>query len=226
MTIPVDTTPILDRLAAGTLARRRWTGTDAQGRHIACLLATVAPVCGERKDPTACPADIMPEWLAHLTPCLDDAPSEEAWPGVVTRYAVVLRDLHLLNDAALRRCDYGVRRAALLAAREQAGNAAAVVNAVIGLCDRAIAGDEPAGDEWASASTWAAQSLATASGASAVVASAAPLVATQRAARAARATVVWAARWAGVDDRDRIVSDILAVLEGEIASAQALMETT
>lgn len=76
-----------DQAQAGTVGRRIWhrwtrlhhqvrTGTDAHGRHLACLLATVAPECGEAMTPDVCPADIMPLWLAHLTPWLADAPAE------------------------------------------------------------------------------------------------------------------------------------------------------
>lgn len=75
------------RIAEGTLARGRWTGTDARGRQTACLLAALAPECGVSGSAGSCPAEVMPAWLAHLTPWLDDAPSAEAWPGLVRRYS-------------------------------------------------------------------------------------------------------------------------------------------
>jgi hypothetical protein len=78
---------ILGYLNSGRLIRGAWTGTDSQGRRTACLLAALSPEAGRSKDPGACPASVMPAWLAHLTPWIDDAGSKEAWPGTVRRYA-------------------------------------------------------------------------------------------------------------------------------------------
>ena len=65
----------------GRLIRNAWTGTDAEGRHTACLLAAIAPVCGEEESASVCPAEVMPEWLAHLTPWMDDNGTSGAWPA-------------------------------------------------------------------------------------------------------------------------------------------------
>lgn len=100
----IDPNVILSRLNDGTLARGRWTGTDALGRHIACLLAAIVPECGEKKSPSACPAEVMPAWLAYLTPKLDDCTSSGRWPGHVRRYATVAGRWHMLDGNAWRRC--------------------------------------------------------------------------------------------------------------------------
>ena len=57
----------------GRLIRRAWAGTDDQGRETACLLAAISPEAGQAQNPNACPAHVMPQWLAHLTPWIDDA---------------------------------------------------------------------------------------------------------------------------------------------------------
>jgi hypothetical protein len=74
---------------AGTLIRRAWTGSDAQGRKTACLLAAMVPACGDARAASVCPADVMPSWLAHLTPWIDDAGTLGAWPGHIKRYAAL-----------------------------------------------------------------------------------------------------------------------------------------
>ena len=50
-------------IAEGTLIRNQWTGTDAQGRATACLLAALAPECGADQSAASCPAEVMPSWL-------------------------------------------------------------------------------------------------------------------------------------------------------------------
>lgn len=44
------------------LVRKEW----GDGKATACLLAAIAPQAID--NPSACPACIMPQWLAHLTP--------------------------------------------------------------------------------------------------------------------------------------------------------------
>lgn len=93
----------------GTLIRNAWTGTDEQGRHTACLLAAMVPECGECRSSGACPAEVMPAWLATLTPWIDDAGSAEAWPAMVRRYAAVAARWHVLSSADWLRVEYAVR---------------------------------------------------------------------------------------------------------------------
>jgi hypothetical protein len=76
-------------IAEGTLIRHKWTGTDARGRETACLLAALAPACATAKRATACPADVMQPWLAYLTPWIDDAGTATAWHGHVLRFAAL-----------------------------------------------------------------------------------------------------------------------------------------
>lgn len=67
-------------IAEGRLLRRKWTDTDSHGRELACLLAAWSPEVAETKNPSTCPADTLPPWLAHLAPWIDDAGSAEQWP--------------------------------------------------------------------------------------------------------------------------------------------------
>lgn len=138
----------------GRLIRRGWTGTDAQGRHTACLLAALSPEVARSQDPADCPASIMPAWLAWLTPWIDDTPSEGAWPGIVQRYADLSRRWHVLDAAGWRRADYAARAAIVNeAARFAAGDTAttAACRAVVELCERVAASDEPPSGEWEAA---------------------------------------------------------------------------
>lgn len=93
-----------DRIILGA-----WT-SEKEGRHYACLLAALVPECGEAMSPNACPAEVMPAWLAHLTPDLNDYVSAGAWASTVERYATCASGWHRLDEAAWER----VRKAHLL----------------------------------------------------------------------------------------------------------------
>ena len=119
-------------IEAGTLIRGRWTGTDEQGRHLACLLAAMVPECGKEQMASVCPAELMPQWLAQLTPWIDDAGSDAAWPGVVRRYAAVAARWHALSAEEWRRLDYAVRALCVREAMRHTPDAT-----VISVCGRA-----------------------------------------------------------------------------------------
>jgi len=213
----IDQTAI-DRLETyqreGRLIRNAWTGTDAQGRETACLLAALVPECGPREGAEACPASVLPPWLARLTPWIDDAGTAEAWPGFVARYVAVLRSWNL-DAAQSQRCDYLCRALIVREARSHTTDAWAIAacDTVIALCDRAAAGSLPPAQEWAAAA-----------------ARAAPISAARAAARAAVARAAWyaardawySARDAGsaaweAEASDRMIDGVLTVLETEIA---------
>jgi hypothetical protein len=78
-------------ISEGRLIRNRWAGKDDDGRETACLLAALYPPCGKEESATACPAALMPPWLASLTVWIDDSGTPEKWPGHVRRYAAVIR---------------------------------------------------------------------------------------------------------------------------------------
>jgi hypothetical protein len=149
MSMQFDSTPF-DRLdqyiAEDRLIRNAWTeGTDR-----ACLLAAIAPVTGEKQEASACPSTIMPEWLARLTPWMDDRGSLDAWPGMVRRYAAVARRWHALTPADWRKLDFAARAICVREAvsHTKVARVVEVCGAVIALCDRAASGDEPTEQEW------------------------------------------------------------------------------
>lgn len=118
---------------AGRLLRRSWykgaLGDD--GFEHACLLAAIAPEIGlgyaeriglgdaERPNPGRCPARLLPQWLALLTPWIDDAGSSAAWALHVMHYADLLRQSDVLDAAAWRRLERRVHAALLEEAAHQ-----------------------------------------------------------------------------------------------------------
>jgi hypothetical protein len=201
-----------------------------RGQWRACLLSQLAPECEAAEDWRPCPADVMPAWLAALTPWMDDRGTIEAWPGMVRRYAAVARRWHVLSDETwarlmFRACAISVREA--MSHTTDAG-ALAACKSVAGLCDHAAYGDTPTAKEWSAAwaarAAWAAgaakAAAAAAAGAGAAAAAARAARAAEEAAKAARAAeeAATAARAAGAD---RITAAILDAIEQACDRAEA-----
>lgn len=116
---------ILRRLHSDRLLRCEWTDGDRveDGYERACLLAAAAPeIVGEDRigDPALCPAEILPQWLADLTPWIDDSGSLELWPEHVERYAAALSRSDVLGEGAWHRLELRVRGLAYVALRRLA----------------------------------------------------------------------------------------------------------
>lgn len=112
----------LDRLIAeGNLLRGSWT----EGQERACLLAALSPEVATEKHPSACPASLMPPWLAYLTPAMDDNGSREAWPAMVRRYAQLARRWAVLGPIAWGRLDQRARAAVVSEAHAASASVAA-----------------------------------------------------------------------------------------------------
>ena len=79
----------LDSMIAGGLLSRKGWGGMRDGRETACLLGALSPEAGASHAAGACPADVMPEWLAGLTPWINDFGSVRAWPAMTGRYAAL-----------------------------------------------------------------------------------------------------------------------------------------
>jgi len=186
---------IVNRLEEGTLLRNEWTGTDEQGRATACLLAAMAPVCGTKRTASVCPAEIMPAWLAHLTPWMADCGTLEAWPTMVRRYANLASRWHVLDAPTWHRLDYAARRIVLENALPFAGKSESVVKDVIHLCSLEETGATVSSEDWRSAQE-AARAAAKAAGA------------TGAAAARAKNTIV-----------DKITAEILSAIEAKIIEA-------
>ena len=142
-------------IAEGRIIRNAWHGKDAHGRETACLLAAFAEGLDR---PSKCPAELMPDWLAELTPLIDDMGSLAAWPAMVQRYAACANGWSVLNEAAWRRVLLRFLDAALLISEPH--DSEGVVAPVRALIARELGGAMPSGDEWrraaADAATWAA----------------------------------------------------------------------
>jgi hypothetical protein len=100
----------------GRIIRNDWVGTDEQGRETACLLAALSPEVVEHRNASACPAELMPGWMAYLTPWIDDKSSEAEWPRMVRRYAACAARWSSLDEAAWRRVEIASRRSSVVEA--------------------------------------------------------------------------------------------------------------
>lgn len=137
-------------IAEDRLIRKTWTG-EKDGWETACLLAALSPEVGEARDISACPADVMPLWFAHLVPWMDDEGSLAAWPGMVRRFADLASRWHALNEDQWTRLDYRVRSICVREARSHTDHAEtlAVIDQVLVLLDRVASGDVVKKEEWA-----------------------------------------------------------------------------
>lgn len=211
-------------IAQGRLIRDKWRDTDARGRELACLLVALVPevMDEDHGDPDRCPADVMPTWLAHMTPNLDDAVSDAAWPNVIRRYAALAHRWHVLDPAGWRRAEYRVREACVREAMQhtQRAETLAVCEAVAQLCARVVAGDEPSETAWAQAKDDASSASLSAKddAGSAAEWAAEPASSSWKGDRAAAWVAVWCAHAAGPGEKtwDRIATATLDALEVEI----------
>jgi hypothetical protein len=133
-------------VAEGRIIRKAWWGKDEQGRETACLLAALSPEVAAEQQSRACPADVMPPWLATLTPSLDDCTSCEYWPDFVRSYADAAERWRVLDVEAWGRAKARVMIAVLEIAERDDENG--VVQAVLGLWRRTLVGGHPTLREW------------------------------------------------------------------------------
>lgn len=212
-------TTLHEAIEQGRVIRRNWESTDKHGRETACLLAWLSPEVKRSHHPAACPASVMPAWLAHLTPWIDDAPSDDAWPGLIRRYADVAARWQVLDDAAWQRAEYAVRALIVREAMTHTtdDNVLTACWRVADLCDAVAAGGSIDATAFAEASeaseaaAWTARGAAWTAARAARAASEAKLSA-RASARASEAAEA-AARAAAAD---RIVGGILTIIEHAI----------
>lgn len=223
--IPSPAERVREAMRRGMLLRNKWREKASDGRELACLLGWISREAGEKERASACPAHVMPTWLAALTPWLDDAPSEAAWPRVIARYADLLERSGALfaNPAACERLDYRVRAICVRAARDhvdaQSTQVREAIDGVLTLLDRAATGDVAPDQEWMVAERAAARAANVADAA----AKAADATAAAGAAGAAMPRMALAAVTAADAAADRAVEDrlVAAILDAwEHAIAQ------
>lgn len=195
----------LDHLIADNrICRHAWHDgppTD-DGWERMCLLLAVSPEVGPEEDPSACPTELMPEWLAHLTPWIDDAGSADAWPEHIRRYRAAVPKLAGMSAEASRRLDCAVRAAILRQVLPVAGEDHEVVERVLALCDREARGEYVSQLDWIEARAAAEAARA--------AAEAAAWAAAEAAAGVEAAARVGAAR---VGAADLVVDAVLTALE-------------
>jgi hypothetical protein len=143
-------------IARGALVRHEW----GDGQERACLLLAIAPEVGAG-NVAACPAAVLPRWLAQLAPSIDDNGTAVAWPAMVRRFsAVVRRGAERRDPAVWRR----VLARFMIATMGEAGvrDTSGSCERVAALWRRVIDGDEPTATEWAAsgAAAWAAEARA------------------------------------------------------------------
>ena len=207
----------------GRIIRCQWHRTDKDGRELACLLGAV----GANVDsPSKCPAEVMPAWLAHLTPSIDDNTSSSAWPAIIRRYADAAVRWHVLTPQAWRRCEMIVKREALLIARPFDTSTACTT--VLALINRSLSGDEPSESEWSNAAYAVAATRAAAGSDDAAAYAADVACAVAVAAADADAAAYAAAYAAAAANRtyvartgawDRIADACLSAIEHELEQA-------
>lgn len=202
----------------GRIIRGNWQKTDEEGRELACLLGSLSPHINSVKD---CPAEYMPEWLAHMTPGIDDKVSDDVWEDVIGRYVAVAGRWHVLDDAAWDRIKWTtIDRCLEIAEPHDTNNVGALVRALIA---RQLAGDSPSNDEWAAARA-KAKAVAAKAAEAEPWASVEPWSAVAHAA--ARWEVVHAVAWATDGAKaawvwawDQISDALLTAIETEIEKA-------
>lgn len=179
---------ILAHVDAGTLVQGKWHDRRASdGREIACLLGAIHPSV---ESPADCNGELMPMWLAEMTPTLfDGIPAESVLP-VARRYGELVARWGKLSqdqwDAILTRVLVRCIDVAMESARP-VNEERSYWPAVAAACDQVktalVSGGDAASFEAAAWAAWAARA-----------AEAAARAAAARAARAAKAAAAWAAR--------------------------------
>jgi hypothetical protein len=152
-------------IAEGRLIRHKWQDL---GKNTACLLATLSPEVGAQETVAACPSEVMPQWLAHLTPWIDDAGSSVMWSSVVSRYAAIAHKWGDWSAEAWERKHYLIRAAFVREAMRHTKDARTleVCETSAALCERQGQGGIVVRKDWraaesaAKAAAWAAESAA------------------------------------------------------------------
>lgn len=131
----------------GRIVRNVW----GDGQERACLLLALAPEVGSDGNIDACPASVLPPWLAELTPSIDDNVADADWLDIIATYARVVRlGSERLDAAGWRRV---LARFMISILDDLPGEHPAKVAA---MWRRVLDGDEPTQSEWEEAQAAAA----------------------------------------------------------------------
>lgn len=103
ITLPAGPDRLRALLDAHRVTRGAWTGTDARGRRTLCALAALSDEVGKAESAGACPADLMPAWMAYVVVYVDDETSLGARDGLLHRLAVLAGRWSVLDAVAWER---------------------------------------------------------------------------------------------------------------------------
>jgi len=209
-------------IAAGDVIRGEWTRTE-DGRERACLLAALAPVCGVERTSSACPAEVLPPWLAECVPWIDDAGTEGVWPEMIQTFADLLRDSAGAPAELWPRLNLHWRRVAIAETMAHTANLTVlgVCAEVAALLDAELAGEQIDSEAWADAGMAACEARRPATWAEAAAARSASCAAAAAAARAAScaaASATSATTPAAQSAADRITAEFFASWRAELTS--------
>jgi hypothetical protein len=228
--------------ADGRIIQNRWRDTAEDGREMVCALAAFG---SDINSPDDCPAGLMPLWLAHLVPAIDDGIAEDQVPWFSGALIDCAARWHVLDDAAWDRIRTGFMVGALRQSIEAArpvqpspepdywpGVVKACADVIAALqsgdpeqlraAEAAEAAAARAAEAAARAAAWAAEAAARAAARAAEAAArAAAWAAAWAAARAAEAAA-WAAAWAAARAAawKSIAGLLFGLIEAEIAAAE------
>lgn len=91
--------------AEGRIIQHDWNRTDERGRHLVCALAAFGD--GDIDSASKCPAELMPSWVAHLVPRLDDGIAADQVSWFFGNLLDRVQRWHALDEAAWDRIRTG-----------------------------------------------------------------------------------------------------------------------
>lgn len=90
-------------LAENRIVQNSWR-LVVEGRELVCALAAFGPDdIGRLRTPKACPADLMPEWVAGLIPVMDDCIRTDMVDWFMAELIARVKRWHILDEAAWSR---------------------------------------------------------------------------------------------------------------------------
>ena len=198
-------TTILEHLERATLVRGVW----GDGNKRACLYTALVPGATSTDN---CPADVMPQWLADLTPLLDGNVGQDKWRDRVARYGRASLRWHVLDAKAWDRVQRRFRAACIrhalvfVAPLDHGDYWPQVLSVCTCIAETLERGKEPSKSQKAAWAAWAA--AWTAAG-----------MAAKEAAWAAAETTAWAcdAEEATAWACDALFDALMVLIEVEIA---------
>lgn len=138
-------------LDEGRITHHEWSGLDSQGRQTLCLLGAL---CGTLITSTgACPATLLPPWLAALTPWIDDVVSDSCRPAMCNQFLKVMEHAATCNvDWRLAKARF-IRTLLITAVLRLSEKVNPDIQHVIELYTQLIDGGNVTNDDWYTAHT-------------------------------------------------------------------------